>query len=480
MAAHCPQCPTEKDGGFAKDQSCLTVEGKKEQYFCWNKDICQRKCKYHHERSCSRRGNLCHESCIGGCDDDDPNKCVACRKIDIGIPDAICTEDCLPHLFKFEDKRCITEDECRKLVPKEEQRPYIPFNFTCMSGCPKNYKEDNGTCTECPKDGKPCFKICKSKIVDSVQAAQTLQGCNYIEGNLEISIKSSKNTEKYGSIVKQLENSLSGIEEITGYLKIARSYPIISLSFLKNLRKIHGNNGLDNNKYSVYIWDNNNLQKLFLENQKVEILRGKVLFYLNPKLCYDHIANLVKDESMIEDIESTKKTNGDRNPCNVTLFDVDIDDLSSNHAILKWDPLPLNDDRKLLNYVVYHMATNNNITIWESREACGNDGWSTDDVEGDQSNNRVVFPMFHLQPHTRYAFYVQAFILQTEKINAMSEIHYFRTEPGKPQPVQQKNFKVSPLNSSAFVRLYSNEISYQNLIILFFPAYFMGHSRFED
>jgi insulin receptor len=298
--------------------------------------------------------------------------------------------------------------------------------------------------------GGRCLRKCKSKIIDSISTIQSLKGCNIIEGNLEIQLKASVK-----SIVKELDASLSEIEEITGFLKIVRSYSIISLNFLRNLKKIHGST-LDQQKFSVYVWDNYNLQALFNEGQKIEILNGKVLFYLNPKLCYNLITNLVGNDSMIEDIEATKKANGDKNPCTVTEMEVKVDKLSWNHAVLEWKQLQLKDERKLLNYVVYYMPTNDNVTIWESREACGNDGFViirlNDDVNDFSTEETVSYPLLHLNPFTRYAFYVQAFTLQTENINALSKIQYFRTLPGKPQPLAALKFKVTPLNSSSFVR----------------------------
>lgn len=43
------------------------------------------------------------------------------------------------------------------------------------------------------------------------------------------------------NIVNYLEENLKLITEIDGYLKVVRSYPLISLSFFKNLKVIHGN-----------------------------------------------------------------------------------------------------------------------------------------------------------------------------------------------------------------------------------------------
>lgn len=42
------------------------------------------------------------------------------------------------------------------------------------------------------------------------------------------------------NIVKELEESLSMIEEIKGYLKVVRSFPLVSLTFLRKLHIIRG------------------------------------------------------------------------------------------------------------------------------------------------------------------------------------------------------------------------------------------------
>jgi insulin receptor len=42
------------------------------------------------------------------------------------------------------------------------------------------------------------------------------------------------------NVVKELDENLSMVEEIEGYLKIVRSFPLISLNFLRKLRVIHG------------------------------------------------------------------------------------------------------------------------------------------------------------------------------------------------------------------------------------------------
>ena len=66
-----------------------------------------------------------------------------------------------------------------------------------------------------------------------------MRGCTAIDGDLEMQIKGGDN------IIQELERSLDSIEEIRGVLKISRSFPLLSLSFFKNLRKITGKRNSD-------------------------------------------------------------------------------------------------------------------------------------------------------------------------------------------------------------------------------------------
>ncbi|KAL0189524.1 hypothetical protein M9458_016623, partial [Cirrhinus mrigala] len=79
-----------------------------------------------------------------------------------------------------------------------------------------------------------CDKICDEKVIDSVDAAQSLKGCTVIKGNLHINIRRGTN------IASELENFLGLIKTVTGYIKIRSSHALSSLSFLKSLRYIHG------------------------------------------------------------------------------------------------------------------------------------------------------------------------------------------------------------------------------------------------
>lgn len=122
--------------------------------------------------------------------------------------------------------------------------------------------------------------------------------------------------------MKELETALSDVEEIDGSLKIVRSFPIVSLSFFRNLKRIRGNRPPDereNTWYALYVMDNQNLQDLF--PNRVIIDHGKIFFHFNPKLCYSNIEKLKNDvvdlknvvNLAIEDVATN--SNGDKVAC---------------------------------------------------------------------------------------------------------------------------------------------------------------------
>lgn len=120
-----------------------------------------------------------------------------------------------------------------------------------------------------------------------------------------------------GNIVNELEKNLNMIEEIYGYLKVVRSFPLISLNFLKNLRVIHGNT-LESDKYAFVVLDNQNLQELWdWKGRSLAIKRGKLFFHFNPKLCMsviDQLQNITNLPNYTEH-EVASSSNGDKTAC---------------------------------------------------------------------------------------------------------------------------------------------------------------------
>lgn len=107
------------------------------------------------------------------------------------------------------------------------------------------------------------------------------------------------------------------IEEISGYLKVVRSFPLISLNFFKSLKRIRGDY-LDSNKYVFVVLDNQNLQELWdWTNRTLTIDNGKLFFHFNPKLCLDKIRTLQIKAGLpnFTSLEVASNSNGDKIAC---------------------------------------------------------------------------------------------------------------------------------------------------------------------
>jgi hypothetical protein len=57
-----------------------------------------------------------------------------------------------------------------------------------------------------------------------------------------------------GNIGVELEDSLGDITEVTGHVKIVRSYALLSLHFLKSLRVIQTNSAVDTEQYVILLF----------------------------------------------------------------------------------------------------------------------------------------------------------------------------------------------------------------------------------
>lgn len=311
----------------------------------------------------------------------------------------------------------------------------------CRLECPINHQMDriNRTCQPCPNDH--CKKVCGGAKIDSISAAQRMNDCNVVKGTLEIQIR----REGGLSVVNELEKFLSQIEEIEGQLKVARSDPLVSLSFFKSLKLIRGiNSDGTPMEWSFTLMENENLQDLFRENQTVEILNGKLNFHTNPKLCVNKIEKLqpMLGEKVPFDLESFRTSNGDRVACNLTEMKPNITMSYPRGATVEWESVKFEDDeRSLLGYVIhYKPAPQETVTLFDGRDACGFDGWQNDDIAVSQS---PYFVFTHLEPYTRYAYYVKTVQLSSAKTGGQSTIRYFTTKPDKPEKVRNLRVKSS-------------------------------------
>ncbi|XP_011696536.1 PREDICTED: insulin-like receptor [Wasmannia auropunctata] len=437
----CPVCD--------KFLRCPIRQTKPDQTLCWNRTHCQQICQKCEDGACNNKGECCHASCLGGCTEVTTN-CTVCRNV---LVDGKCEDRCPAGKLEFMNRRCIEKEECHKMPkPREasdavKNYPYKPFlNTSCVIECPPGYMESaRGDCEQCK--GRWCLKECEGANVESIASAQKLRGCTHIKGSLEIQIRGGKN------IVKELEDSLGTLEEIDGYLKIVRSFPLISLNFLKNLRVIRGKD-LENGKYSLMVLDNQNLQELWdwSTHPNITILSSvgpaKLFFHFNPKLCLHEIEKLREKAKLEEfnDHDVASSSNGDKVACNVTELKTRITKKTSRGVIIEWKGFTHHDTRSLLGYVVYFIeAPNQNVTMYDGRDACGGDGWRVEDVSADSTTMQPYNgtldpqePVYHthiltlLKPYTQYAYYVKTYTIATERSGAQSKVKYFTTLPDAP------------------------------------------------
>lgn len=221
------------------------------------------------------------------------------------------------------------------------------------------------------------------------------------------------------------------------------------------------------------IKDNSNLQELWEQNNSshdLKILNGRVQFHYNPKLCQNKINYLVNMIGLQNVTDDEIQANGDKVACNLADLPVRIT-AQSVSAELEWPEFKMEDERYLLGYVVYWMKTDRtNISIYESRDACGGDGWNVDDVPKlTPSDNYVYYPLTKLEPFTNYAVYVRTYTIAASPSGAQSSIHYFRTLPGIPSGIA--NLTVSSNDSNILLISWNpplkpnGEIEYYNVII---------------
>ncbi|KAK2157959.1 hypothetical protein LSH36_180g01062 [Paralvinella palmiformis] len=416
----------------------------------------------------------CHSECLGGCRGPRDTDCIACVHI---FYEGRCVQRCPPQTYEYHKRRCITEAECRNVRINGKPGKLLD-DSRCVEECPSGYIQNSIDESLCEKCEGPCPKVCHGLFVDSVSAAQQIKGCTVIKGILEIQIRGGS------QIGAELEENLGSIEEITHYLKIIRSYAILSLRFLKKLRIIHEHVGkeleanlgeieevteyvsinkahaltnlrflknlrlihgdkLFKDRHALVVIDNENLQDIwdFSTHPNLTIKKGHVFFHYNRRLCL-HLIDKLVELSGINGTDSSdvnRDTNGDLIPCHTEELKLEVVSHLPTYAIVRWTNFFLNDHRELLSWVInLREAPFQNVTMYDSRDACGTDEWKQEDVKPDPDKNArwIAHIIYKLKPFTQYAVYVQTFTVARAAMGAMSPIVYFTTDPDVPWPAR--------------------------------------------
>uniref|UniRef100_A0A6Q2XE85 Tyrosine-protein kinase receptor n=1 Tax=Esox lucius TaxID=8010 RepID=A0A6Q2XE85_ESOLU len=397
---------------------------------CWTSNHCQKVCpeKKCERRACTDSGDCCHAQCLGSCTE--PENDMACAACLHYYHEGRCVEDCPPDTYKFEGWRCITMDLCARVhLPSDFD--FVIHGGECMPECPSGFTRNESNSMFCSGCDGLCDKICDSKTIDSVDAAQSLMGCTVIKGNLQINIRRGNN------IASELESFMGLIQTVTGYVRIRHSHTLGSLSFLKSLRYINGEELMEG-MYAFSAIDNQRLQYLWDWTQhNLTIKAGRLSFRFNPKLCMSEIHKMWEMTGITEKFEEDFRNNGDRASCESHILMFKYNSTMSNRIKLTWERYRPPDYRDLISFIVYYKeAPHQNITEFDGQDGCGSNSWNMVDVDLPQDSQ--VDPgvlLSPLKPWTQYAIFVKAITLVVEDKHtpgAKSNIVYIRTKPSMP------------------------------------------------
>uniref|UniRef100_A0A8C3AX19 Tyrosine-protein kinase receptor n=1 Tax=Cyclopterus lumpus TaxID=8103 RepID=A0A8C3AX19_CYCLU len=392
---------------------------------------CPEKCA---RQACTAEGECCHPQCLGSCTaPESDTACAACAHY---YHQGRCVADCPRDTYKFEGWRCVSKELCSK-VHLPDFNSFIIHGGECMSECPHGYMQTAPNSMFCKACDGLCDKVCEEKVIDSVDAAQSLKGCTVIKGNLHINIRRGHN------IVAELESFTGLIQRVTGNVRIRHSHTLSSLAFLRNLRHIDGDNLLDD-MYAFLAVDNQQLQYLWdWKQHNLTIKAGKMFFRANPKLCMSEIRKMWEKTGIQGRFdESDFRNNGDRASCESTILTFKSNSTSSTRIKLTWQRYRPPDYRDLISFIVYYKeAPFQNITEFEGQDGCGSNSWNMVDVELrlDKDSDPGVL-LSNLKPWTQYAVFVKAITLMVEDKHlpsAKSKVVYIRTSPSAPSMPQE-------------------------------------------
>uniref|UniRef100_A0A3Q3X684 Tyrosine-protein kinase receptor n=1 Tax=Mola mola TaxID=94237 RepID=A0A3Q3X684_MOLML len=446
------ECSDVCPGIMENSPQCRKTMFNNYNYRCWNSNHCQKECPEKCERrACTADGECCHPQCLGSCIV--PGRDTACAACVHYYYQGRCVADCPPNTYKFEGWRCISAELCSK-VHLPDFDSFIIHGGECMSECPSGYTRTAPNSMSCRACDGLCDKVCEEKVIDSVDAAQSLKGCTVIKGNLHINIRRGHN------MVAELESFTGLIQRVTGYVRIRHSHTLSSLAFLRSLRYINGEQLVDD-MYAFSAFDNQQLQYLWdWKQHNLTIKTGKLFFRANPKLCMSEIRKMWERTGIQGRFdESDFRNNGDRASCESTILKFTSNSTSSTRIKLTWQRYRPPDYRDLISFILYYKeAPYQNITEFEGQDGCGSNSWNMVDVElrPDKDSDPGVL-LSGLKPWTQYAIFVKAITLMVEDKHmpsAKSKVVYIRTSPSAPSMPQD-------------VRAYSN--SSTQLVVRWLP-----------
>lgn len=273
--------------------------------------------------------------------------------------------------------------------------------------------------------------------------AERLEGCKIINGTLQIRMN-----EDHPHLVEELRKSLGSIEEIMGYLKVYRSNTLSSLEFLESLTTIHGQVELGHGNYSLMVYENTNLQKLWNYEYftTLRLITGGMYFVYNPLLCVSQIELLRKltEYNNTNDLINVD-SNGFMQSCNVVSIIVKAEVLSSRNVTIYWTRFHKAASQTLLGYIIFYTPSDKPRSPYDGRDVCSEYSWQSKLVQMKDISAHKDFLSHNLtglKPLTKYAYYVKTYLTDnlhnvTQRKIGQSVVHYFVTKIARPtQPLK--------------------------------------------
>ncbi|XP_068158008.1 insulin-like receptor [Drosophila tropicalis] len=438
--ALCSKCPGEirlsDDGANSGSTEADPLSCKKHtdgKRYCWGSRSCQSFCPKECPDNCYDEHTCCNKACLGGCVRDKSGSlgCISCRYV--SIHNNTCLNECPKEYFLY-GRRCITAEMCRSIGTKYESTKELKlmhFDGQCTTRCPKGFQIDETINTCVPCNGT-CEKRCEGGLIDSGGRAREFYGCTKIGigDGLVISIKRGG-----PHIMEDLEYGLAKVHTIETYLKVHLTYGLSTLAFFKSLRQIRGNHTLEN-RYALYVLENNDLEEIWAPNQTVEIANGSVFFHFNPKLCMKTIKTLLpmlaSKPTAFEKTEVAGDSNGNKGSCNTTVLNVGIDGKTDSMAVIFVNQsLKFDDLRTFIGYQSFHTKDPYGNATKNSYHPCDESWTASEPIKEDK------LMITNLQPYTQYAYYVKTWTISSESQNGLSPIQHFTTLPAQPTLVQK-------------------------------------------
>ncbi|KAM7354668.1 insulin-like peptide receptor isoform 1-T6 [Cochliomyia hominivorax] len=397
------QCPLEtKCNGCKRDS-------------CWSNDVCQ-KIENDSVLSIMQDTSKCHELCLGGCYDSTDRGCVVCK----GYTDhGTCVKEC--PFNKYASKhylRCYTREEC---VIKKKQ---LIFRNNCVDSCPSGYKLNNAT-RECDSCGgiNNCLKVYNVEdvmYITNIMDSDRLRGFEIINATVMVNINEFIDQ-------KELKENLKDVREIMGHLKIYRSPYLTSLDFFENLEKIHGL-VLENQHYSLIIYNNKNLTELWHVKEGLELLHGGMYIQANDKLCNRRIRDFrekVKHDNSLDTVQPSDQ----EVLCSPAKLNLYVEVLNHRSIKFLWPKVQTLDEVE----IIYRPVDDKELITEKSEldtNVCQRIDWRRElkfTHELEDNSTHYFYIVKDLLSHTRYAGLVKTFSGEYNAQEARSEVKYATT-----------------------------------------------------